>query len=471
MSMDDTALLQEYARTGAESAFATLVQRHVGVVYSAARRQVRDPQIAEDVTQAVFIVLARKAGQVARHPGLAGWLLLTTRYAANAHIRTSIRRAQREKEAVMQSQPDDSSTAWTQLEPLLDEAMASLGVTDRAVLAMRYFENKTAAEIGAALKLDEETARKRANRALEKLRKIFSKRGVALTAAAIAGAVSANSVQAAPVGLAKTISVIAASKGAAATASTLILVKQTMKTMLWNNLKTTMIVGTVIILAAGTATLFAQPDEKPVAKIPYKMLEDGRLFEQSINPTNLVFHVLVGSSLKGVRPQDIHLSIQSTNKGNIPIQLGEKGKLLDFPCDDNLRRENPFVVSDQPKGTLKLGYWVYVPRPEGISFRYAVLVNAVDEANKAAVRANEMAEKDFGQSASMFPGTVNAVALVFPKAGAGKANVTIATKEGAKNYVADSHGRITLKINPRFQAENPELICSERPDWIGIGSF
>jgi len=120
---------------------------------------------------------------------------------------------------------------------------------------------------------------------------------------------------------------------------------------------------------------------------------------------------------------------------------------------------------------LRMGYWVYVPRPEGLSFRYAVLGNAVDEANKAAALANDMAQKDFGEPAQMFPGTVNAVALVFPKTSAGKANLTIATKEGAKNYVADSHGRITLKINPRFKAENPELICSERPNWIGVGSF
>ena len=131
--MDDTALLQEYARTASEPAFAALVERHVGLVYSAARRQVRDPQLTEDVTQAVFITLARKAGSLTRHPGLSGWLLQTTRYAANAHIPAAIRRTRREQEAVMQSELNESTTAvWAQLEPLLDEAMASLGETDRA---------------------------------------------------------------------------------------------------------------------------------------------------------------------------------------------------------------------------------------------------------------------------------------------------------------------------------------------------
>src|ERR1035438_5092580 len=154
--MDDTALLREYARTESESAFAAVVQQHVALVYSAARRQVRDAQLAEDVTQAVFIVLARKASQVSRHPGLSGWLLKTTRYAANAHIRAAVRRTQREQEAAMQSfnatdfsrQSEADAEAWEQLAPLLDEALASLGDTDRAALALRYFENKTGEEIG-----------------------------------------------------------------------------------------------------------------------------------------------------------------------------------------------------------------------------------------------------------------------------------------------------------------------------------
>ncbi|HUC85500.1 MAG TPA: sigma-70 family RNA polymerase sigma factor, partial [Candidatus Acidoferrales bacterium] len=244
--MEDTALLREYARTGSEPAFAALVERHVGLVYSAARRQVRDAQLAEDVTQTVFVVLARKAGRLTRHPGLAGWLLQATHYAAYSHIRAEVRRTRREQEAAMQSdRPEASPSDWTEMEPLLDEAMASLGEIDRAVLALRYFENKTASEIGHTMNLKEETAKKRANRALEKLRKFFGKRGVGFSTAAIAAAVSANGVQSAPAGLAAGIAATALSGSAVTTAAVVAITKTIAMTTIQKSLVAAALVFTV----------------------------------------------------------------------------------------------------------------------------------------------------------------------------------------------------------------------------------
>ena len=254
---DDRALLRQFATENSEAAFATLVARHIGLVHSAALRQTGDPHAAEEITQAVFIILARKAGSLGGKVVLPGWLYHTARLTAANYLRTEIRRARREQEAHMNSldneTPADDET-WQQIAPLLDTAMGGLNEADRNAIVLRFFENKSMGEIAAALDAPEATVRKRVTRAVERLRKFFTQRGVTLTAAAIAGAVSANSVQAAPVGLAATVTATAA-KGTLISATLTTLVKGTMKAMTWLKLKFAAGVGVAALLAGGAATV------------------------------------------------------------------------------------------------------------------------------------------------------------------------------------------------------------------------
>ena len=255
--MDDMALLREYAARNSEAAFETLVSRRIGFVFSAALRQVRDPHLAEEVTQAVFIILAQKAGRISDKTILAGWLFKTTRFAALAQIRADAKRRRREQEAQMQTelQPTAPDLFWEQMSPLLDEALATLGETDRQAVLLRFFENKSLAEVGGHLGTGEDTARKRVGRALEKLHRYFNKRGVSSTTAIIAGAISANSVQAAPVALAKSVTAVALAKGAAASGSTLTLIKGALKIMAWTKMKTAVVSISIFLIFAGTTAV------------------------------------------------------------------------------------------------------------------------------------------------------------------------------------------------------------------------
>jgi RNA polymerase sigma factor (sigma-70 family) len=258
---NDMDLVREFARHNSEAAFTELVRRHINLVYSVALRCIGDAGDAQDVTQAVYIILARKAAGLRERTLLTGWLYETTRFTAARLLRTNARRHAREQEAYMQSTLNEGDSSrqsaataeaadvWTQLSPHLEAAMSKLAERDRALLVLRFYENKSSPEAAALLGIREDTAHKRMTRAIEKLRKFFAQRGVALTATAIAGAVSANSVQAAPAGLAVTVTT---AKGAAIGSSTLTLVKGASKLMAWSKAKTTAIIGVVLVLVVGT---------------------------------------------------------------------------------------------------------------------------------------------------------------------------------------------------------------------------
>ena len=254
--MEDIELLQQYARNQSEEAFAALVSQHINLVYSTALRQAGNPDLAEEITQVVFIILARKAATLDANVILSAWLCRTARYTAANALTVQRRRQHHEQEAQeMQSilnEPEPNP--WSQIAPLLDTALGQLREADQNAITLRFFENKSFSEVALALGASEDAAKMRVGRALEKLRKFFGKRGFTLSAAVIAAAVSANAVQAAPAGLAASVTVSAVN-GLASTTSSLSLLQATLKLMGWMKAKTIASVAAGVILAAGISSV------------------------------------------------------------------------------------------------------------------------------------------------------------------------------------------------------------------------
>jgi RNA polymerase sigma factor (sigma-70 family) len=253
----DGELLRRYAEAKSEEAFAELVDRHLGLVYSAALRQVNgDAALAKDVAQTVFTDLARKAASLSRRAVLTGWLYTSTHFAAAKALRTEQRRHAREREAhimheLLQGSAPDMD--WEKLRPALDQVMHELREADRAAILLRYFENRPLAEVAAKIGLSENAARMRVDRAVEKLRSLLSRRGITTTAA-LSLVLSAHAVHAAPATLAASLTSASLAGDTVATGIALTL----FRTITMTKIKFS-IIAVVIILLMGTTAFVARP--------------------------------------------------------------------------------------------------------------------------------------------------------------------------------------------------------------------
>jgi RNA polymerase sigma factor (sigma-70 family) len=243
--MDDEQLLRRYAKEQDQDAFAELVRRYLNFVYTAAWRQVRDPQLAEDVAQIVFANLARKAGSISSRTVLAGWLHRDTRYTVLELLRKERRRQARELEHIAMETPHNDPD-WVNIRPLLDDALSKLSAGDRDALLLRFFEERSYKEVGDVLGAGEDSARKRVSRALEKLRALLADSGVTTSGAALALTLSAGYVQAAPPALLAAILSSTASTSASAAGG--LTVFKFIQMIIMNKTKTTIAGGLLALL-------------------------------------------------------------------------------------------------------------------------------------------------------------------------------------------------------------------------------
>jgi RNA polymerase sigma factor (sigma-70 family) len=243
------------------------VARHVDLVYSAARRRVGDAHLAEDVTQAVFLTLTRKARSIGSGVVIAGWLFNATRLIANNAVKARQRRERRERVAretmPAATNPTNCGDDWTALAPHLESAMDRLGRGERDAVLLRFYKGMSFKEVAAAIGISEDAATQRVSRAVAKLRAYFTGRGVNTTAEALTMGVAAHAVVAAPAAI-KAAAAISAG-GATATS----LANGAVQAMAIANVKIAAAITAVVILsgAAGVATYHAAVAASPAPSV------------------------------------------------------------------------------------------------------------------------------------------------------------------------------------------------------------
>ncbi|HVK58976.1 MAG TPA: sigma-70 family RNA polymerase sigma factor, partial [Candidatus Kapabacteria bacterium] len=251
MNESDSELLRRYAEDRFEASFTELVNRKVGLVFAAALRQAGGNRtLAEEVTQSVFCDLAQKAASLWNRENLVGWLYTSTRFAAGKRVKSEQRRVIREQNlVVMQETSMKAEGGWEKLQPVIDDVMHELPERDREAVLLRYFEGRAFGEVGAKLGLSEDAARMRVDRALEKLRKLLGRKGVASTSAVLAAMLANPALTAAPAGLATSVA------GAAMAGTATGAVFTTLSVMSMTKLK---VAGVAVIIAGMSVPIVMQ---------------------------------------------------------------------------------------------------------------------------------------------------------------------------------------------------------------------
>jgi RNA polymerase sigma factor (sigma-70 family) len=257
---DDLELLREFAASGAEEPFRALVERHSGMVHGVAMRVAGDA-LADEVTQAVFIILARKAGTLRDGAVVGAWLYRTARFVALEAVRAEKRRRARNEAFGMSG--DESEKAWRELAPVLDEAVGRLGEAERSAVVLRFFEGQSFSEVATQLGISEAAAKMRVGRALEKLRTILAREGVVTSASALGASLATHAVSAAPAPLTKAL--MAAVVGNEASGPMVILANGGLKAMAAAKTKSmALAIAALFLLCGGMYGVYEVARPKPV---------------------------------------------------------------------------------------------------------------------------------------------------------------------------------------------------------------
>ncbi len=397
----ETQWLRDYAATGSHEAFRALSARYVDMVYASARRQVADVHLAEDVTQAVFIVLATKARSVPTDRPLSAWLMKVTRYCAANARRTRAHRTDHERRAAEMAREVNVEADWNEeLAPLLDEGLSKLRPADRDVLLLKYFEKKSLREVGEALGVSEEAAQKRVTRAVDRLRDFFRRRGATMSAITLAAVLTSESAKAAPASVAASVGTTLGS-GAAGGSAAATLAKGAITAMAMQKTTAVALAGLVLLLGigGGVAVVRTMGSSSPGA----------RTVTLAPSPAGSFVSFSNGSKVECIAISEItfgKMSWASEMIGNSPKQVdppiwwkpdGSVATKPDLALDQVYlgsapgRRQLRMVFDTSGTGATGADIWIRVPNSEG----YASSIRTVGPMRRTnlAVALPETADK------------------------------------------------------------------------------
>jgi RNA polymerase sigma factor (sigma-70 family) len=350
-------LLAEYARNGSEEAFRELVERYINLVHSTALRLMHgDEHLAKDIAQTVFLHLARNAGKLAAGAMLGGWLHRDTCFVAQKYLRQEHRRRNREQQAAfMDSLPDHSQANLDRVAPILDEAINALGEAERTAILLRFFEQRDFRSVGLALGSNEDAARMRVGRALDRLHGMLKRRGVTISVAALAAGLSGEAVTAAPTGLGAAVAAGALGSAAAGGVSTII-------GNILSMTKLKMAVAGSLIVGGLTVPMVIQHQDRQRAEEENRQLRQAvqDLTQANESWSNRVAQLSLTSNAPGDQEREL-LRLRG-QVGNLNRQLAEAAK-MPLRTAAAPPSENKEAIKEEAKwvGIAKLNYtrtWV-----------------------------------------------------------------------------------------------------------------